>query len=79
MGYEEGMDALPQQTEAAPAAKLSTGTAPAVEKDDALQKQWSGVTRANTRFGRCTALHTSEPYQWCALEENVTLLSIGPQ
>ena len=28
------LDALPQQAEAAPAAKLSTGTAPAVEKDD---------------------------------------------
>lgn len=33
------LDALPQQTEAAPAAKLSTGTAPAVEKDDAFLRK----------------------------------------
>jgi hypothetical protein len=43
------------------------------------QKQWSGATRANTRFGQYTILHTSEPYRWCALEENVPLLSIGPK
>jgi hypothetical protein len=43
------------------------------------QKQWSGVTRPNTRFGQCTALHTSKLYRWCALKENVPLLSIGPQ
>ena len=33
------LDALPQQTEAAPAAKLSTGTAPAVEKDDTFLRK----------------------------------------
>ena len=33
------LDALPQRTEAAPAAKLSTGTAPAVEKDDAFLRK----------------------------------------
>jgi homocysteine S-methyltransferase len=33
------LDALPQQTEAAPAAKLSTGAAPAVEKDDAFLRK----------------------------------------
>jgi methionine synthase I (cobalamin-dependent)/5,10-methylenetetrahydrofolate reductase len=33
------LDALPQQTEAAPAAKLSTGTAPTVEKDDAFLRK----------------------------------------
>uniref|UniRef100_UPI003FEF3140 bifunctional homocysteine S-methyltransferase/methylenetetrahydrofolate reductase n=1 Tax=Faecalibacterium prausnitzii TaxID=853 RepID=UPI003FEF3140 len=33
------LDALPQQTKAAPAAKLSTGTAPAVEKDDAFLRK----------------------------------------
>ena len=33
------LDALPQQTEAAPAAKLSTETAPAVEKDDAFLRK----------------------------------------
>lgn len=33
------LDALPRQTEAAPAAKLSTGTAPAVEKDDAFLRK----------------------------------------
>ena len=33
------LDALPQQTEAAPAAKLSTGTAPVVEKDDAFLRK----------------------------------------
>ena len=33
------LDALPQQTEAAPAAKLSTRTAPAVEKDDAFLRK----------------------------------------
>jgi methionine synthase I (cobalamin-dependent)/5,10-methylenetetrahydrofolate reductase len=33
------LDALPKQTEAAPAAKLSTGTAPAVEKDDAFLRK----------------------------------------
>ena len=33
------LDALPQQTEVAPAAKLSTGTAPAVEKDDAFLRK----------------------------------------
>ena len=33
------LDALPQQTDAAPAAKLSTGTAPAVEKDDAFLRK----------------------------------------
>lgn len=33
------LDALPQQTEAAPAAKLSTGTAPAVEKDDVFLRK----------------------------------------
>jgi hypothetical protein len=43
------------------------------------QRQWSGVIHANTRFGQCTVVHTSEPYLWCALEENVPLLSIGPQ
>jgi hypothetical protein len=43
------------------------------------QRQWSGVVRANTQFGQCTTLHTSELYRWCALEENVPLLSIGPQ
>jgi hypothetical protein len=43
------------------------------------QRQWSGVTHANTRFGQCTALHTFEPYRWCALEESVPLLSVDPQ
>jgi hypothetical protein len=43
------------------------------------QRQWSKVIRANTRCSQCTTLHTSEPYQWCAQEENVPLLSIGPQ
>jgi hypothetical protein len=43
------------------------------------QKQWSEVTRANTRFGQYTALYTSKPYRWCALGENVPLLSIGPR
>ena len=33
------LDTLPQQTDAAPAAKLSTGTAPAVEKDDAFLRK----------------------------------------
>lgn len=33
------LDALPQRTEAAPAAKLSTGTAPAVEKDDTFLRK----------------------------------------
>ena len=33
------LDALPQQTEAAPATKLSTGTAPAVEKDDTFLRK----------------------------------------
>lgn len=33
------LDALPQQTEAAPAAKLSTGTAPTVEKDDTFLRK----------------------------------------
>ena len=33
------LDALPQQTEVAPAAKLSTGTAPAVEKDDTFLRK----------------------------------------
>ena len=33
------LDALPQQTEAAPAAKLSTGAAPAVEKDDTFLRK----------------------------------------
>ena len=33
------LDTLPQQTEVAPAAKLSTGTAPAVEKDDAFLRK----------------------------------------
>ena len=33
------LDALPQQTEAAPAAKLSAETAPAVEKDDAFLRK----------------------------------------
>ena len=33
------LDALPQQTEAAPAAKLSTGTAPVVEKDDTFLRK----------------------------------------
>lgn len=33
------LDALPQQTKAAPAAKLSTGAAPAVEKDDAFLRK----------------------------------------
>lgn len=33
------LDALPQRTEAAPAAKLSTGTVPAVEKDDAFLRK----------------------------------------
>ena len=33
------LDALPQQTEATPAAKLSTGTAPAVEKDDTFLRK----------------------------------------
>ena len=33
------LDALPQQTKAAPAAKLSTGTAPAVEKDDTFLRK----------------------------------------
>lgn len=33
------LDALPQQTEAAPAAKLSTGTAPAVEEDDTFLRK----------------------------------------
>ena len=33
------LDALPQQTDAAPAAKLSTGAAPAVEKDDAFLRK----------------------------------------
>jgi methionine synthase I (cobalamin-dependent)/5,10-methylenetetrahydrofolate reductase len=33
------LDALPQQTEAAPAVKLSTGTAPAVEKDDTFLRK----------------------------------------
>lgn len=33
------LDALPQRTEAAPAAKLSTGTAPAVEKDDSFLRK----------------------------------------
>ena len=33
------LDALPQQIEAAPAAKLSIGTAPAVEKDDAFLRK----------------------------------------
>ena len=33
------LDALPQQTEAAPAAKLSTETAPAVEKDDTFLRK----------------------------------------
>ena len=33
------LDALPRRTEAAPAAKLSTGTAPAVEKDDAFLRK----------------------------------------
>ena len=33
------LDALPQQTEAAPAAKLSTGTAPAVEKNDTFLRK----------------------------------------
>ena len=33
------LDALPQQTEAAPAAKISTGTAPAVEKDDTFLRK----------------------------------------
>ena len=33
------LDALPQQTEAAPAAKLSTGTVPAVEKDDTFLRK----------------------------------------
>ena len=33
------LDALPQQTEAAPAAKLSTGTAPAVERDDTFLRK----------------------------------------
>jgi hypothetical protein len=32
---------------------------------DCSQVQWSGVTRANTRFGQYTALHTSKPYRWC--------------
>jgi hypothetical protein len=43
------------------------------------QRQLSGVTCANTRFSQYTILHTSEPYRWCALEENVPLSSIGPQ
>jgi hypothetical protein len=43
------------------------------------QRQWSGVIHANTRFDQCTALRTSKPYQWCALEENVPLFSIGLQ
>jgi hypothetical protein len=42
------------------------------------QRQWSEVIHANTRFGQCIAVHTSEPYQWCALEENVPVLSVGP-
>ena len=33
------LDTLPQRTEAAPAAKLSTGTAPAVEKDDTFLRK----------------------------------------
>ena len=33
------LDVLPQQTEAAPAAKLSTGAAPAVEKDDTFLRK----------------------------------------
>ena len=33
------LDDLPQQTKAAPAAKLSTGTAPAVEKDDTFLRK----------------------------------------
>lgn len=33
------LDTLPQRTDAAPAAKLSTGTAPAVEKDDAFLRK----------------------------------------
>ena len=33
------LNAMPQRTEAAPAAKLSTGTAPAVEKDDAFLRK----------------------------------------
>ena len=33
------LDTLPQQTEVAPAAKLSTGTAPAVEKDDTFLRK----------------------------------------
>ena len=33
------LDTLPQRTEAAPAAKLSTGAAPAVEKDDAFLRK----------------------------------------
>jgi hypothetical protein len=43
------------------------------------QRQWPGAIRANTRFGQCTTLHTFEPYQWCALGENVPLSSVGPQ
>jgi hypothetical protein len=43
------------------------------------QRQWSGAIHANTRFSQCTTLHTFEPYQWCALGENVPLSSVGPQ